>query len=217
MIDELEIWADQLESAIAGSRLFNRVRVLRETGSTQDAARAAAGGRPGLILAAGVQTGGRGQHGRTWEQSAGLGVAITFVIKEAESQTLARAAGVAAFDACESMLSADRPLRIKPPNDVVVETPGERGKLAGVLIEQGDGLAMVGVGINVGQAADDFPSELRQTATSLRMLGAVCGRIEVMIALTHAMQSWLQRQDLQRAWQERVAGQRSRPGPERGI
>src|SRR5262249_44079790 len=56
--------------------------------------------------------------------------------------------------------------RIKWPNDVRV---GGR-KVAGVLVERGPG-AVVGIGLNADVAADDFPPGLRDTATSLRILG----------------------------------------------
>lgn len=53
---------------------------------------------------------------------------------------------------------------IKWPNDVVVKGR----KLAGVLIEQSGGVAMVGVGINVGQQS--WPTSLRDRAVSVAQL-----------------------------------------------
>lgn len=194
-----------LEAAIEGSGLFRRVRVLRETGSTQDAARGAAAGQPGLILTAGVQTGGRGQHGRVWEQGAGLGVAVTYVVGAGDSRRLSMAAGLAALEACDAMLGVGGRLGIKAPNDVVtVGEVGARKKLAGVLIEQGGGVGLIGVGINVGQVAHDFPEALRDTGTSLRMLGSARARVEVLVALTRAMERWLKTGDVDAAWRARV-------------
>jgi BirA family biotin operon repressor/biotin-[acetyl-CoA-carboxylase] ligase len=57
--------------------------------------------------------------------------------------------------------------RIKWPNDV----HGDRGKLAGVLAEvvgSGEG-AVIGLGLNLTQAPEDFPAELRDRASSLRL------------------------------------------------
>lgn len=193
-----------LEAAIAGSRLFDRVRVLRETGSTQDAARAAAGGRPGLIVTTGVQTAGRGQQGRVWEQGAGLGVAATFVVGAGDSGRLSMAAGLAALEACEGAVGSACGLGIKAPNDVVVDGDRGRWKVAGVLIEQAGGLACVGVGINVGQVEGDFPEPLRGTAVSLRMLGYAGARIEVLVELAVAMERWLGRGEVEMAWRGRV-------------
>jgi BirA family biotin operon repressor/biotin-[acetyl-CoA-carboxylase] ligase len=63
-------------------------------------------------------------------------------------------------------------VRCKWPNDLVV---GAR-KLGGVLVEssvRGDRLeyAVIGIGVNLNQSADDFPPELRDTATSVALEG----------------------------------------------
>ena len=60
-------------------------------------------------------------------------------------------------------------LRIKWPNDVLADG----NKICGVLVEPRLGagrieFAVAGIGITVGQAAGDFPPELRSTATSCR-------------------------------------------------
>jgi len=55
--------------------------------------------------------------------------------------------------------------RVKWPNDVWIEGR----KAAGVLIEARpqDGWAVIGVGLNVAIAPEEFPADLRETATSL--------------------------------------------------
>jgi BirA family biotin operon repressor/biotin-[acetyl-CoA-carboxylase] ligase len=74
---------------------------------------------------------------------------------------------------------------IKPPNDIYV---GER-KVAGILVEgrtasDGSYQAVAGIGINVRQAIDDFPEELRETAGSLAMVaGKKVSRTKLAIAL----------------------------------
>jgi BirA family biotin operon repressor/biotin-[acetyl-CoA-carboxylase] ligase len=189
--DDIESWPKALEAAVAASRWFDRARVVRETESTQDAARAAAGGRPGLVLVAGRQTRGRGRHGRVWEQRGDLGVAMTAVVEAAESEFLSKVAGLAAWSACRCALDgteAGGRVRIKAPNDVVVDEPGgARRKLAGVLIEQGDGLAMIGIGVNVLQGRADFGLTVRGTACSLAMLGSAASRLDVMRSLVHEL------------------------------
>jgi BirA family biotin operon repressor/biotin-[acetyl-CoA-carboxylase] ligase len=68
---------------------------------------------------------------------------------------------------------ADGTVRLKWPNDLVIEDgPGFR-KLAGVLGETqdlggSDPQAVVGIGVNVDWRATDFPAELAATMTSLR-------------------------------------------------
>jgi len=102
-------------------------------------------------------------------------------------------------------------LGIKAPNDVVVSATGWTGgrrKLAGVLIEQGDGLAMIGVGINVGHGEEDFGPELRGRACSLRMLGVACPRVAVIAGLIRAMDHWLGAsvESAGAEWQARLVG-----------
>ena len=78
-------------------------------------------------------------------------------------------------------------LRVKWPNDILA---GGR-KICGVLVEPriGEGrieFAVVGIGMNVGQAPEDFPPELRDTATSCRIEGAA---ISVDGLLEHLVES----------------------------
>ncbi len=56
-----------------------------------------------------------------------------------------------------------RPARIKWPNDVRVDGR----KVAGILVERAPG-SVIGIGLNVNAAPEDFPEPLRETATSLR-------------------------------------------------
>jgi BirA family biotin operon repressor/biotin-[acetyl-CoA-carboxylase] ligase len=224
--DDIASWPEALDEAVAASRLFDRARVLRDTESTQDAARAAAGGRPGLVLVAGRQRRGRGRMGRTWEQRGDLGVALTAVVPARESEFLSMAAGAAAWAACRAALDgtmgAGR-VRIKPPNDVVVEgldaaglsagggggsgDPVARRKLAGVLIEQADGLAMIGIGVNVLQREGDFGVDVRGSACSLAMLGSSATRIDVIVRLVEGLSRFLAMGHVELAaeWAGRVA------------
>jgi BirA family biotin operon repressor/biotin-[acetyl-CoA-carboxylase] ligase len=78
---------------------------------------------------------------------------------------------------------------IKLPNDIYIST----GKVAGVLVEgrtasDGSYEAVAGIGINVNQARDDFPEELRDTARSLAMVvGKKLSRKDLGIALLRTL------------------------------
>ena len=54
---------------------------------------------------------------------------------------------------------------IKWPNDFFVITPNGRHKIAGVLIEQSDGVAVVGIGVNVLRR--QWSGQLASIASSL--------------------------------------------------
>jgi BirA family biotin operon repressor/biotin-[acetyl-CoA-carboxylase] ligase len=78
------------------------------------------------------------------------------------------------------------------PNDIVW-----RGrKLGGVLCEgeflgNAVSFAILGIGLNVGQAKEDFPAELRLTATSLRLaLGREVEKAALETALWSALDRW---------------------------
>ncbi len=112
----LSKWQSQLEQAVHGSWVFpgtcplDRVMVLAETESTQDAAMRLCGGRPGLVVIAGRQTKGRGRLGRLWADTSHLGVAMTFVFdgKAYDDAHLSLAVGVAASKACGARASTVR-------------------------------------------------------------------------------------------------------------
>jgi BirA family biotin operon repressor/biotin-[acetyl-CoA-carboxylase] ligase len=79
-----------------------------------------------------------------------------------------------------------RDARIKWPNDVRVDGR----KVAGVLVERGQG-AVIGIGLNANLEAGDFPPELRDAATSLRILGGrPVDRSELARALIRRLDDW---------------------------
>ncbi len=172
---------------------FGRVMVLAATASTQDAAWAACAGRPGLILVAGRQTAGRGRLGRRWIDERGLGLAMTLVLDPTPLGTawrgrLALAAGLAACLAADRAIGGGDDFRtfgLRWPNDAVERTTGR--KVAGVLVEVRENLALVGVGINVLQTEADWPDELRGRAASLRRCGSSSTRIGVAVLVVGAM------------------------------
>ena len=192
--DELAIW-EQLREDCEGGRcgIFRRLHVAPEVGSTQDLARTFAAGSEGLIVAALRQTAGRGRLGRVWADTSHLGLAMTFVISAARQPAgvLALAAGLAALRASQAHLPPEcKQLGLRWPNDVVL--PREGTKLAGVLIEQFDGMALVGIGINVRQSGTDFSPPLRDRVTSLRMLGSEADRPSVASTLSHELAAVIQ-------------------------
>jgi Biotin-(acetyl-CoA carboxylase) ligase len=95
------------------------------------------------------------------------------------------AAPLAVAEAAEEV--ADVSCAIKWPNDVWIEGR----KCAGVLIEARpqDGWAVIGVGLNVSIEPDEFPEELRETATSLDADATVDGALE---ALNGSLTRWTQ-------------------------
>jgi BirA family biotin operon repressor/biotin-[acetyl-CoA-carboxylase] ligase len=160
------------------------VRVVDTVESTNTSLleQAVAGASGGLVLAAELQTRGRGRRGRAWH--TGLGGALTFSVLWRFEQGagllagLGLAVGVALVRALRS-LGVENAM-LKWPNDLLVH----HQKLAGTLVElQGDvlgpSLAVVGVGINVRL---DKPTRQRidQAVTDLAAAGAPRDRNRVL-------------------------------------
>jgi BirA family biotin operon repressor/biotin-[acetyl-CoA-carboxylase] ligase len=139
---------------------------LRRIGSTNDRARelAEAGAPSGTIVTADEQSSGRGRRGRAWSAPAGAALLYSAILRplELEQALLPLAVAVAVCEAIESVSS--HTCAIKWPNDVWID---ER-KVAGVLIEaRPPQWAVIGVGVNVAIAEEDFADELRWPAISI--------------------------------------------------
>ena len=129
---------------------------------------ALSGALHGTVVIADEQTCGRGCRGRHWVSPPGRNIYASLIVRpkipNAKAAGLSLVAGVALADAAESVGVA---AFLKWPNDLYL---GGR-KAAGILVEttsDGDALkcAVVGIGINVNLAEDEFPDELRGKATS---------------------------------------------------
>jgi len=138
------------------------------TDSTNTRARelAAAGTPHGTVVTAGEQSEGRGRQGRTWTAPPDGALLYSAIVRPLEERhlMLPLAAPLAVCAAAEQ-LAPGTECGVKWPNDVHLDGR----KLAGVLIEARpqDGWAVVGVGLNLSIAPEEFPPELRQTAVSL--------------------------------------------------
>jgi BirA family biotin operon repressor/biotin-[acetyl-CoA-carboxylase] ligase len=128
---------------------------------------AAEGAAHGTVVTAGEQTAGRGRQGRVWTAPPGKALLYSAVVRPLRERhaMLPLAVPLAVCEAAEE-LQPGIACGVKWPNDVQVEGR----KLAGVLIEARpqDGWAVIGVGLNLAIASDEFPPQLRETATSLR-------------------------------------------------
>jgi len=154
-----------------------RIIYLDAIDSTQ---RVAAGCEPGTIVLADRQVAGQGRHGHTWHSESGNGIYCSLVL--APSPVLTLALGVATVEAIARATGIRCDLRW--PNDLMLEDR----KVAGILVQLVNGLAIAGIGINVNQAA--FPDDLDGQAISLRQhAGRELPREDILIALFPAIDS----------------------------
>ena len=188
---------------IGAPRVHHRV-----ADSTNERAKelAAAGAPHGTVVTADEQTAGRGRQGRAWSAPRRAAVLMSVIVRDLgdSAAMLPLAAAVAACEACESVSGVR--CEIKWPNDVWIDGR----KLAGILVEARPtaGWAVVGIGLNVSTTEDEFPAELRETATSLRAAAGVAASVEdVLEALLGALDHWLggPPADVLNAWRTRDA------------
>ncbi|OPY57603.1 MAG: Bifunctional ligase/repressor BirA [Pelotomaculum sp. PtaU1.Bin035] len=157
------------------------------------------GADDGSVVLAEEQTGGRGRLGRAWFSPRYKGIWFSLILYppvglSAVSQvTMVTAVALALAVRKETGI----PVGIKWPNDLLA---GGK-KLCGILTELGAEMdkvnyLVVGAGINANQERLEFPPEMRETATSLKVeLGrsvARAGLLQVMLAeFEHWYQFWL--------------------------
>ncbi|HEV7588006.1 MAG TPA: biotin--[acetyl-CoA-carboxylase] ligase [Longimicrobium sp.] len=169
-----ERWEGAAAADLAARWGLPGVYLYERVGSTNDVARALAeaGAPAGTAVLAEEQVAGRGRGGRPWSSPPGLGVWLSMVLRPeplAAPGLLPILVGLAAAEALDPFVRPAR-MALKWPNDL--QLVGR--KLAGILCEGswdagGPGFVVAGIGINVLHAEDDFPPELRDGATSVRI------------------------------------------------
>jgi len=143
-------------------------RHYRVTDSTNERARelVETGAPGGTVVTAREQTAGRGRRGRVWTAPQGKALLYSAVLRPLDERHLLLPLSVPlAVCAAAEQLRPDIECQVKWPNDVWLEGR----KLSGILIEARpqDGWAVIGVGLNLTIAPDEFPPDLRQPAVSL--------------------------------------------------
>jgi BirA family transcriptional regulator, biotin operon repressor / biotin---[acetyl-CoA-carboxylase] ligase len=184
---------------VSGRPFLSRQERFGLVGSTNDVIRDwLAAGTPEVCLAlADEQSAGRGREGRRWVAPSGTALLLSLGFRPSwlapdRVWRLAATVSLAMADASEEVAGLpDRAIRLKWPNDLVVEgaDPGAgvdltadadasaaaesaMRKVGGVLGEtvglgSADPRAIVGIGVNAAWRASDFPPELAASMTSL--------------------------------------------------
>jgi BirA family biotin operon repressor/biotin-[acetyl-CoA-carboxylase] ligase len=140
--------------------------------STNDVAmeRALRGDPHGTVVMADEQRRGKGRLGRIWVSPPDANIYMSVILRPemspGDAGLLTIMAAVASASSLQEMTGLE--VTIKWPNDIEVSGRKLGGILTEMRSEPGRVLcAVVGIGINVNMRMDDFPEELRDTATSL--------------------------------------------------
>jgi BirA family transcriptional regulator, biotin operon repressor / biotin---[acetyl-CoA-carboxylase] ligase len=156
------------------------IHYLRHTTSTNRIAYnlAMKGEAHGVAVLADAQEEGRGRLGKMWISPPGKGLYCSIIVRPRlaveDYPKITLTAGLAVALALEKVSGLK--MRLKWPNDVYTEGK----KCCGILTESSsltgnidERFAIVGIGINVNSEEGDFPLELREKVTSLRMLSGI--------------------------------------------
>jgi len=166
--------AEVIRRALGDCTIGREISVLEETTSTNDAVlqRATPTTPEGLVVFAEHQTAGRGQRTNRWESAAHKGLWFSILLRPKIDISQSPRLTAWVLDAIAKMLNEQFSMAatIKAPNDIQIDGR----KVAGVLVEmraQPDArhIAIVGIGINLNHAAEDFSPKLRPCAISLAM------------------------------------------------
>lgn len=178
-------------------KVFGQTNYLyfQEIDSTNNRAKAlAAEGYPeGTVVVADMQTAGRGRRGRSWYSPSSEGIYMSVILRPVlplhEISRISLLTAVAVAETLEEELNL--PARIKWPNDILINNK----KVAGILSEavtDMDGIEyiVVGIGVNINNQLQDFPSDFRIAATSARVEAAPSlSRVKVLQALLERLES----------------------------
>ncbi|MBC8015632.1 MAG: biotin--[acetyl-CoA-carboxylase] ligase, partial [Sporomusaceae bacterium] len=158
-----------------------------ESTNTEAKKQANLGCPEGSIALSEAQTKGRGRLSRSWFSPAGKGIWLSVVLRppfnphDAPKCTLL--AAVAVTKAIQSMTGIE--CGIKWPNDILYQGK----KIVGILTEMNAEIdainyIVIGMGINVNINQQEFPDELRSSATSLSMAaGRAISRLSLLNAV----------------------------------
>ncbi len=165
--------ADQLDST------NNQVKRLAEDGAPN-----------GTVVIADEQTGGKGRRGRAWVTPPGATIAMSKLLRPgmepSRAPMLTLVEGLSVAQAIHSLYGLDA--MIKWPNDVVLS----RKKVCGILTEMSaevDYINYIVIGIGINTNLDQFPPDLLDRATSLKLeLGRRVKRAPLVAAVLSAFE-----------------------------
>lgn len=130
------------------------------------------GEKEGTVVIAEEQTAGRGRLGRSWISPKGKGIWMSILLRPNISPAnAAKITQIGAASVCEGIREIGIDVKIKWPNDITANGK----KVCGILTEMSGELntvnyIVIGIGINANIDLSDFPEELIETATSLKVV-----------------------------------------------
>ena len=202
MLNPIEFTAldpKNIQASLSTKTFGRRLRILPEVSSTNTYAQglAESGNAHGTVIVAEQQTAGRGRLNRTWFSPPGLNLYTSVILLPARSvrnmSWIPLIAGLALTETVHHVCGLKATL--KWPNDILLNDK----KFGGILCEgnsQGPSkqVVVVGIGLNVNMSETDFPEDLHDQSTSLRIhTGTAVNRNTLLAQLLNALEAWYTR------------------------
>lgn len=160
---------NELKTELFGSKIVHFAAI----DSTNNwAKKLAEQGEPeGTVVVAEMQDGGRGCAGNQWLCQSHLGIWMSVILRpQLDMPSVPLITQMACAAAGQALETAVRGVQIRWPHDLLVNGK----KVGGVLTESSGEIdrvqyVVVGIGVNINQTAEDFPPDLVDKATSLKL------------------------------------------------
>lgn len=153
------------------------------------------GASHGSLAIAECQTGGKGRRGRVWKSPKGSGIWMSYLLRPTippySASMLTLVAGLAVAKVLSEVSGMEA--KIKWPNDIVINSR----KVCGILTEMSAdpdmiNYVVVGIGINVN--TKEFPEDIAQTATSLRIeMGSQANRSSIIAKICKVFENYYEK------------------------
>ncbi|MFZ2145926.1 MAG: biotin--[acetyl-CoA-carboxylase] ligase [Sedimentisphaerales bacterium] len=191
--DELD--PDKIKANLKTKRIGRKILVYNRTSSTQTVAAEYAKNKrnDGLAIFAEEQTAGRGRADNKWHSSRSDSILCSIVLtfNKLSAELLSLTSAVAVAEAIGS--SAKSEVKIKWPNDIMLNGKKVAGILLEVKTDNSGSTCIIGIGINCHQKRDSFDLELQSIATSIDIEShSTCDRILLAKRLLTSMEHWLE-------------------------
>jgi BirA family biotin operon repressor/biotin-[acetyl-CoA-carboxylase] ligase len=189
-----KITSNEIQLGLKTKSLGRNIHYEETVSSTQKIAHKLAydGANEGTIVVAEEQVAGRGRLDRSWHSPKYSGIWMSIILRPSiplpQSPQLTLLAAVSIAQAIQEVTKLEP--EIKWPNDILFD----RKKAVGILTElqaESDRInsIIIGVGINVNQTETDFPDDIKDKATSLRIQsGNKINRSELIQAILEKLE-----------------------------
>ena len=157
---DYKIYEENLKSEVIG-RSF---KFLKKTQSTNDEAKKYPAASHGHTILTYNQIKGRGRRNNKWFSTPNKSLTFTIMLEKMKinnQNILSLLTSVVIVNTLKKKLKVN--CKIKWPNDIILNNK----KIGGILIESNTNFQIIGIGLNVNQAKDDFNREISKTGSSL--------------------------------------------------